>query len=126
MDLTLAVWDLWSSRLQTRVLGQGSGTRSVDEQVRSDHDVPADGDSAGGHAPPHLPNGERHYHAVYDERLRRWKPGISRDSNRRPQAQPTEGALGHLHGIYRGALGGRYAGALLHLVCRYDVRSGER
>ena len=32
----------------------------MDEQVRSDHDVPADGDSAGGHPPPHLPDGERH------------------------------------------------------------------
>ena len=53
MDLALAVW-AGSSRLQTRVLGQGSGTRPVDEQGRSDHDVPADGDSAGGHAPPHL------------------------------------------------------------------------
>ena len=47
VDLALAVWHPGSSRLQTRVLGQGSGTRSVDEQGRSDHDVPADGDSAG-------------------------------------------------------------------------------
>src|SRR5262245_7704805 len=110
VDLTVAVW-AESSRLQTRVLGQGSGTRSMDEQVRSDHDVPADGTPTGGHAPPHLPNGERHYHAVYDERLRRRKQGIPRDSNRRPQAQPTEGDRGYLHGIYRGALGGRHAGA---------------
>ena len=43
------------------------------------------------------------------------------DSNRQPQAQPTEGARGHLQRIYRGALGGRHAGARLHLVCRYDV-----
>ena len=53
-------------------------SRSVDEQVQPDHDVPADGDSEVGHAPPHLPNGERHHHAVHNERLRRRQPGISR------------------------------------------------
>src|SRR6478752_6109693 len=79
VDLALEVWHPRSTRLQAGVLGQGSGTRSVDEQVRSDHDVPADGTPAGGHAPPNLPNGQRHYHAVYDERLRRRKQGISRD-----------------------------------------------
>src|SRR5215831_21388455 len=103
MDLALAVWGDGSSHLQTRVLGQGSGTRSVDEQVRSDHDVPADGASTGGHAPPYLPNGKRHYHAVYDERLRRWKQGISRDSNRRTRSYCSEVARGHLHGIYHWA-----------------------
>ena len=120
------VWGVRSPHLQTRVLGQGAGTRSVDEQVRSDHDVPADGDSAGAHAPPHLPDGERHHDAVYDERLRRRKQGISLDSNRRSQARSTEGDRSHLHGIYRGALGGRHAGARLHLVRRFDVVGTRR
>src|SRR6185436_379570 len=102
MDLALTVRDLWSSHLQTRVLGQGSGTRSVDEQVRPDHDVPADGPAADSHSPPDLPDAERHHDAVYDERLRRWKQGIPRDSHRRPQARPAEGDRGHLQRIYGG------------------------
>ena len=56
VDLALAVWGLGSSRLQTRVLGQDSGTRSVDEQVRSGHDVPAAGTPAARHAPADHPN----------------------------------------------------------------------
>ena len=45
-----------SSRLQTRVLGQDSGTRSVDEQVRSGHDVPAAGTPTAWHAPADHPD----------------------------------------------------------------------
>src|SRR6187399_981982 len=126
MDFALTVWDLWSPDLQTRVLGQSAGTRSVDEQIRSDHDVPADGASAVAHAPPYLPNGERHHLAVYDERLRRGKPGIPCDSNRRPQARSEEGDRGYLLWIYRGALGGRHAGARLDLVRRFDVVGTRR
>ena len=58
VDLALAVLDgPKRPDLQTRVLGQDPRARHVDEQVRSDHDVPADGDSAPGRAPPHLPHG---------------------------------------------------------------------
>ena len=42
--------------LQTRVLGQDSGTRSVDEQVRSSHDVQAAGTPAARHAQADHPN----------------------------------------------------------------------
>ncbi len=45
-----------SSRLQTRVLGQDSGTRSVDEQVRSGHDVPAAGTPTARHAAANHPD----------------------------------------------------------------------
>ena len=60
-------------------------------------------------------------HVVYDERLRRRKPGISRDSDRRPQARSEEDR-GHLLRIHRGALGGRHAGARLHLIS--SIRRG--
>ena len=60
-------------------LGQSPRAGHVDEQVRSDHDVPADGDSAPGRAPPHLPHGKRHYLVLYVQRLRRRKQGISHD-----------------------------------------------
>jgi hypothetical protein len=45
-------------RLQARVLGQGAISRPVDEQGRSDHDVPADGNSPARPAAAHLPVGE--------------------------------------------------------------------
>ena len=71
----------------------------MDEQVRSDHDVPADGDSAARHAPPDLPDDERHHHAsMATSRLRRRQQGISRHPNRRPQARPQKANRGHLHG----------------------------
>ena len=56
VDLALAVWGARSPDLQTRVLGQDSGTRSVDEQVRSGHDVQAAGTPAARHAQADHPN----------------------------------------------------------------------
>src|SRR5580692_12783342 len=94
MDLALAVWfsrqrgriEAESSHLQTRILGQGSGTRSVDEQVRSDHDLSADGNAAGGYTVAHYAVCDRHLPDLYDKRLRRWKHGIPRHPDRRPRA----------------------------------------
>ena len=85
VDLALAVLDgPKRPRVQTRVLGQGPRDGHVDEQIRSDHDVPADGDSAPGRAPPHLPHGKRHHLVLYVQRLRRRKQGISHDPHGRP------------------------------------------
>ena len=50
-------------------LGQGSGTRSVDQQGRSDHDLSADGNAAGGYTVAHYAVCDRHLFGVYNKRL---------------------------------------------------------
>jgi hypothetical protein len=45
------------SAIQTRILGQGSAARHVDEQGRSGHDLPTAGDPAARLTQTHLPDG---------------------------------------------------------------------
>ena len=103
---------LGSSRLQARVLGQGSGTRSVDKQgLDRIMNVPADGGFPRGQGTPRRisPHCQRHYPAVYDEQLRRRATGNFARSQPRWLASTTQRRLlaatynGHISG---GALGG--------------------
>ena len=113
--LALAVWRLGASRLQTRVLGQDSGTRSVDKQVRPDHDVPAAGDPTTWHAPADHPAGQRRHLLLRGEcRLRRRQRGIPRHPDGWSQAEPTEREPRHVLREQHRQLGRGYARHRLH------------
>src|SRR4029450_7034481 len=92
VDLALAVWGARSPDLQTRVLGQDSGTRSVDEQVRSDHDVQAAGAPAARHAHADHPHRSRPHFLLSNKFRLRWrKQRIPRHPHGWSRAEPAGG-----------------------------------
>ena len=98
--LALAVRPIESSRVQAGALGQGSGARHVDEQVRPGHDLPAAGSPAAGPTPAHLPVGERRDLPLFGRRCRRRIRRVSHHPDRWPQAQrKTRSSISRTWGI---------------------------
>ena len=124
--LALAVRPVESSAVQARALGQDSGARHVDEQVRPGDDLPAAGSPAAGPTATHLPVGERHHVPLLWWRCRGRIRRVSHHPDRRPRARQERGVRHHLHGEHRGTLGGRHARARLDRVHRYDMDRARR
>ena len=80
-----------------------------------------------GRAAAHHPVGERRDFLLRAVCRRRRRPrGISHHPDRRPQARSEEGDRDHITRVHRRPLGGRHAGARLHLVRRHDMARTRR